>query len=170
MMRISSSIAATAAVVFAFGCESSSTTEVEGPALHMSGHGTAAVHLGAHLTGANTLSRGQGQANFKLSGGDLSFVLALSTLVGVPTAAHIHISATPGGNGPPRVSLCGAFGPPPIPVAECQGPGAVNGMTSLSEAQIADLLTAVSEDRAYVNVHTTAFPPGEVRGQVARRR
>lgn len=132
-------------------------------------HGTAAVHLGAHLTGANTLSRGQGQANFKLSGGDLSFVLALSELVAPPTAAHIHVSATPGGNGPPVVSLCGAFGPPPIPVAECQGPGAVRGMTSLSDVQMANLLTAVSENRAYVNVHTTAFPPGEVRGQVVQR-
>lgn len=131
--------------------------------------GNGVVHLGAHLTGAHTGSRGNGQANFELSGGDLSFVLALSRLVGDATAAHIHISATPGGNGPPVVSLCGAFGPPPIPVAECQGPGAVRGMTSLSDLQMADLLTAVSEDRAYVNVHTTAFPPGEVRGQVVPR-
>ncbi len=128
--------------------------------------------FGAHLTGSGggTDSQGQGQANIKLSGDQLGFVLTLSKLDGEPTATHIHIAAAPGGNGPPVISLCGSFGPPPIPVASCNGPGAVKGSTSLSVGQIADLIAAVSEGRSYVNVHSIAFPPGEVRGQLSNRR
>ncbi|MBM4025735.1 MAG: CHRD domain-containing protein, partial [Planctomycetes bacterium] len=34
----------------------------------------------------------------------------------------------------------------------------------LAGKTLADLLTAIREDRAYVNVHTLQFPAGEIRG------
>jgi hypothetical protein len=30
-----------------------------------------------------------------------------------------------------------------------------------------ELIAAMMNGRAYVNVHTVAFPPGEIRGQIA---
>jgi hypothetical protein len=133
--------------------------------------GTVLAHptnFRAHLSqapGAET--NGQGQAKFQLNHDELGFVFAMSRLEGDALAAHIHISAAPGGNGPPVISLCGAFGPPPIPVAECGGPGhPAKGSATLSEALTADLMAAIAQNRAYINVHTTAFGPAEIRGQI----
>lgn len=122
----------------------------------------------AHMSAAPGInSNGQGQTNFQLNGNELSFIMPVSRLNGATTAAHIHYSADPGGNGPPRISLCGAFGPPPIPVADCGGPGnPARATVTLTEAQVNELMTAIAENRAYVNVHTTFAPPGEIRGQV----
>jgi len=135
--------------------------------------GTAAAHpqnFRAHLKAASGVaSRGQGQANFQLDHDQLSFVLAVSKLAAdsETTAAHIHISADPGGNGGIFISMCGSFGPPPIPVETCGGPGhPAKGSISLSEDQVAELMTAIAENRAYVNVHTNFAPGGEVRGQL----
>jgi len=133
--------------------------------------GTVLAHphnFRAHLSqAAGVDTNGQGQAKFQLNHGELSFILALSRLEGETLAAHIHFSDEPGGNGPPVISLCGAFGPPPVPVASCGGPGhPAKATVTLSEAQVSELMTAVAENRAYVNVHTTAVPAGEVRGQV----
>ena len=125
--------------------------------------------LGANLSGApaGADTNGRGRANLMLDGNELYFLMALSELEGEPVAAHIHYADVPGGNGSPAISLCGAFGPPPIPVAECAGPGTISGVISLGDAQIDTLLTAVAENRAYVNVHTTVFSSGEVRGQLS---
>ena len=127
------------------------------------------LNFRAHMTEAPGIpieSRGQGQFHMQLTeDGELSFTMAVSRLEGETLAAHIHYSQVPAGNGPPVISLCGGFGPPPIPVAQCGGPGnPARGTLSLSAAQMATLLTAVAENRAYVNVHTTAHPPGEIRG------
>jgi hypothetical protein len=123
--------------------------------------GTVAAHpinFRAHLSGAaDTGSQGQGQAKFQLDHNELNDT----------TAAHIHFSEVPGGSGPIFVSLCGAFGPPPIPVDDCGGPGhPASGSLSLSDQQVSDLMDMISQNRAYVNVHSTVFPAGEIRGQI----
>jgi hypothetical protein len=133
--------------------------------------GTAAAHpqnFGVHLSAVPGVeTHGQGQAKFQLDHGELSFVLALSKLNGTATAAHIHISDEPGDSGPPVISLCGAFGPAPIPVEVCGGPGhPAKGSVSLDESQAEMLMNAIAEDRAYVNVHTTEHGAGEVRGRL----
>ncbi|MBI5851640.1 MAG: CHRD domain-containing protein [Planctomycetes bacterium] len=72
------------------------------------------------------------------------------TGLGAPvTAAHFH-SALPGVNGPVVVPLVGG---PPV----WSGTSAV-----LTSAQVADLVAG----RWYANVHSTAFPGGEIRGQM----
>ncbi|HSG16135.1 MAG TPA: CHRD domain-containing protein [Anaerolineae bacterium] len=126
------------------------------------------VNFRAHMTAApNVDSQGQGQANFRLDQNELNFIMPVSKLNGDTLAAHIHFSNDPGGNGPPVISLCGAFGPPPIPVADCGGPGnPAKGSVTLSDGQVDALMDAIAENRAYVNVHTTDVPPGEIRGQV----
>ncbi len=133
--------------------------------------GTAAAHpanFRAHMSAAPGVdSRGQGQAKFKLDHNELNFIMPVSRLNGETLAAHIHISDEPEGNGPPVISLCGAFGPPPIPVAECGGPKhPAKGSLMLNDDMVNQLMTAIAENRAYVNVHTTDVPAGEIRGQI----
>jgi hypothetical protein len=126
------------------------------------------VNFRAHMTASPGVdSQGQGQANFRLDHNELNFIMPVSKLNGNTLAAHIHFSETSGGNGPPVISLCGSFGPPPIPVADCEGPGnPAKGSITLSDELAAELMTAIAENRAYVNVHTTDVPPGEIRGQI----
>jgi hypothetical protein len=126
------------------------------------------VNFRAHLSAAPGIdSSGQGQTKFQLNDNELTFIMPVSKLNGDTSAAHIHYSAQPGGNGAPVISLCGSFGPPPIPVTECGGPGnPAKGSVTLSDEQVDMLLLAIAENRAYVNVHTTAVPSGEIRGQI----
>jgi len=133
--------------------------------------GTVAAHpanFRAHMEAASGVdSQGQGQANFRLDDNVLNFIMPVSKLNGDTLAAHIHFSETSGGNGPPIISLCGSFGPPPIPVTDCGGPGnPAKGSTTLSNELAAELMAAIAENRAYVNVHTTEVPSGEIRGQI----
>ncbi|HEB54114.1 MAG TPA: CHRD domain-containing protein, partial [bacterium] len=81
--------------------------------------------------------------------GTLTVTGAFSPLVGTVTAAHVH-SAAPGISGPIVIGLAvtgNRFG-----VTFAPGP-----------AQYADLQAG----NWYVNVHSTAFPGGELRGQLA---
>lgn len=73
-------------------------------------------------------------------------------LIAAATAAHIHGPALPGVNGP--VIL-------PLTVSNATS-GTVTGNGVFTAAQVADLLAG----RHYVNVHTSAFPGGEIRGQI----
>jgi hypothetical protein len=80
-------------------------------------------------------------------------------------AAHIHC-APPGVNGPVGVTLFGGETVTPdnlLVSGRFRAPDPGNGCewTTLS-----DVLSAISSGNAYVNVHTTANPGGEIRGQV----
>ena len=81
--------------------------------------------------------------------GSISWQLTFSGLTGNANAAHIHTGA-PGSPGPVVVPLCGP----------CQSP--VSGTGNVTEAVVA----AIESGNAYVNVHTTANAPGEIRGQL----
>jgi len=72
-----------------------------------------------------------------------------SGLTGPAMAAHFH--------GPAAV---GAKAPPVLPVTAAPSP--FNGEAVLTDAQIAGLEAGMW----YFNIHTAAFPGGEVRGQV----
>jgi len=124
-------------------------------------------------TAAGTDSTATGQVFLELNpAGDLiSYQLNVQDIQNV-TMAHIHISEEPGGNGPPTVWLY-----PSAPPAQLK-PGYFSGLLSegditaanligpLAGMTLADLLTAIRENRAYVNVHTEQFPPGEIRGSL----
>jgi hypothetical protein len=121
--------------------------------------------LRASLSGTNevpaTTTSANGTATFDIQGSTVLFRLELHSITGV-TAAHIH-SGAGGANGPIRVTLY-------------NGPttGSVDGdlvqatFTSSDVTGIAfnDLLNEMRNGSAYVNVHTTAFPAGEIRGQL----
>ena len=97
---------------------------------------------------ADTPASGSGTATFLPSTNLLSWNLSYSGLIGTETAAHIHGAAP----------QCEAAG---IQVTLPVGSPKI-GSATLTTQQASDLLAGL----LYVNVHSTAFPPGEVRGQI----
>jgi CHRD domain len=111
-------------------------------------------------------TRGAGAAAFEVARdrSGIKFQVAARNLSGDVLEAHIHLGG-PGVNGPVVVGLfegsasgkefftSGTFTP-----ADQTGPLA-------GEPDFDRLLAAMSRGGAYVNVHTTTFPDGEVRGQ-----
>ena len=110
-----------------------------------------------------------GQAKFKLNAdGSVDFKLMGHKLSGPVGGAHIHAPALPGENAGVVATLCGG-GPAPVPVATCtttaKGKLKVKG-TIPAEVLTPGLLAAMLSGDAYVNVHTAAYPAGEMRGQI----
>ncbi len=98
-------------------------------------------------------SKGAGSltATYDTASKKLSWKGTTSGLTGAPTAAHFHGPAEAGKNAGVLV---------PIP-----GPGAAfEGSATLTNAQAADM----TGGKWYVNVHTQAHPPGEIRGQLTK--
>jgi len=94
-----------------------------------------------------TETTGTGNASVILSPGLDSIKYHLHTSL-TPTNAHIH------------TAIGGMAGPITIPFTPIAS--TIDGVASITPAQATDL----AEGRMYVNVHTTAFPNGEIRGQL----
>ncbi|MFQ5600961.1 MAG: CHRD domain-containing protein [Candidatus Krumholzibacteriia bacterium] len=90
-----------------------------------------------------------GSGTFTLAGDLLSFNISMSGLLGTETAAHIRGPALPGSTAEILFDL--PLGSPKIGVV---GP--------LSECDLSDLAVGLW----YVNIETTSFPSGEIRGQI----
>jgi len=129
-----------------------------------------------HLTGAEEVppvdTNAQGQAVFRLSadGTQLSYRLIASNIVDV-LMAHIHM-APAGVNGGIVVWLYPEAPPPQLIPGQHNGILATGVITAenlvgaLAGATIADLVAAIEAGNTYVNVHTSANPGGEIRGQL----
>jgi len=74
-------------------------------------------------------------------------------LSAAPTAAHFHGPATALENAPVLVVFMGGLGSP------------IKGNATLTPDQAAQFLAG----RWYINIHTPAYPGGELRGQVPKR-
>lgn len=133
---------------------------------------SASGNFRTHCMGQNEVppveTRGQCQANFKLTkdGTGLQYMLIVANIEFV-TQAHIHL-APEGENGPvvaflfgfvaEGVTTNGVLAQGIITDADLIGP--------LTGGTIDDLVAELEAGNAYVNVHTQANPPGEVRGQI----
>lgn len=113
--------------------------------------------LSADEQSAPTESPGAGVAEFVLDRPTqrLEWTISYNNLTSDAVAAHIHGPQTPGGNAGVLFNL------------------APNGMASplansvvLNDGELEYLLTG----RLYVNIHTTRYPAGELRGQIMRLR
>ena len=128
------------------------------------------------------LSEGKGTLKLKLDrqAKTLTFWLTYSNLTPGAFMAHIHFAPVPVG-GSIMVWFCG--GPPVTPPAGVQpcpaGGGTVTGTITAVDVQSIPsqnvmagdfdaLEDALEADSAYANVHTAAFPAGEIRGQIHR--
>ena len=130
----------------------------------------------AHATGDNEVppnaSQAQAQANFKLSddGTSLSYKLNVANIENV-TQSHIHLA--PAGTNGGIVAWLYPSAPPlqliPGRSSGTLGEGTLtraNLVGTIAGQPLSVLVDAIAAGNAYVNVHTSQFQPGEVRGQV----
>jgi hypothetical protein len=132
------------------------------------------TQYGAQLKAASGVTtNATGDASFQLTsdGTAINYTLNVSKLMDV-TAAHIHVASAPGQMGDVAVPLypmgsssgmkSGSFSGTLTKgsFAEKDFVGPLKGMT------FDDLRTAISEGRAYVNVHTKKYPNGEIQGGI----
>jgi CHRD domain len=123
-------------------------------------------------------ARGQFTARINERAGTIEYRLNYSGLEGSVLQAHIHFGQR-SVNGGVSVFLCQtAAAPDPTGLAPmCAAEGPVSGVLQaanvigpaaqgIAPAEFAELVAAIRAGAAYVNVHSTAFPSGEVRGQL----
>jgi hypothetical protein len=117
-------------------------------------------------------SNGTGQFRATPTSTGFSYTLTYSGLGSNAVAAHIHLGqrATTGGV---AIPLCSGGNKPACPA----GGGTVTGTIvasdvvaitaqGLAAGDLASVVRAIRAGFAYVNVHTTVFPSGEIRGQI----
>jgi hypothetical protein len=115
------------------------------------------IALKAQLNGANevppntTAGSGQAEASLDTATKILTWTVTYAGLTGPAIGAHLH---GPGEHGKNAGIV--------IPFNFVATP--IKGQATLSDTQMTDLLAG----RWYVNVHTSAHPGGEIRGQLVR--
>jgi len=146
----------------------------------LAGQSGGPTSFSAKLVGANevpavsTKGSGQFRGTLQPNNTEIAFELEYADLSGPATMAHIHFGQS-FATGGIVVHLCGTGG-----TAAC--PGAAGKVTGtfgasrvvdvaaqgISAGEFAELLAALRAGNAYVNVHTSQSPQGEIRGQVKR--
>ncbi|MBM3549372.1 MAG: CHRD domain-containing protein [Alphaproteobacteria bacterium] len=119
----------------------------------------APINLRASLSGAQEVppvaspSTGSATLTYDAASKRLTWSVTWSPLNAPATMAHFHGPAAPGANAGVALPIGGAGMTSPA-----------NGQATLNDAQAADLLAG----RWYINIHSSAHPGGEIRGQVTR--
>lgn len=85
----------------------------------------------------------------------LNWNISFSGLLAGTTASHFHGPAAPGVNGGVQVTI-------PLGTSLGMTSGTLVGMATLTATQETQLLS----DLWYINIHTSLYPGGEIRGQV----
>jgi CHRD domain len=106
----------------------------------------------APAPGVSSSGKGAATASLDTNTKTLTWTVDYSGLSGPATAAHIHGPADPGANAGIVVPFSGNLASP------------IKGSATLTDAQIAQL----GAGKWYVNIHTEANKPGEIRGQLVR--
>lgn len=175
-MRIRSLAASTTLVLGVVACSSYDPAEPGRPRAELHAIG-AATHPHAHLAGGQEVpanpTAAVGQATFQLSrdGTTISYRLLVANIENT-IMAHIHM-APAGTSGGIVVWLRPTAPPPPSPVpGRFDGVYATGSFTAanlvgaLAGQPLSALLDAMRAGNTYVNVHTSQFPGGEIRGQI----
>jgi hypothetical protein len=127
----------------------------------------------------SVLSNAKGAFDAKMNeDGTISFALSYVNMSSPVVQAHIHFGASKT-NGGVIVFLCGGSKP------ACPASGTITGTITagdvsvlpatngdsvipqgINPADLGALITAIRSGDTYINVHSTTFPSGEIRGQV----
>jgi hypothetical protein len=150
---------------------------VAGFASVASGHGekqSFKATLGGFQEVPAVSTTGSGEFRMRLGedGDTLEYELTYSGLTGTASAAHIHVGQK-GVDGGVAAFLCGGGDKPACPATE----GTVSGVIAAADVigpaeqgiaagEFEEFFHAVRHRLTYVNVHTSTFPEGEIRGQV----
>ncbi len=108
-------------------------------------------------------SQATGTAEFTVEGDSIAYSVNATGIEGV-TAMHIH-SGKPTENGPVVVTLA-QYDPPTNEISESGSITADMLEGDMAGQQISDLVAAMSDENAYVNIHTEQNPDGEIRGDL----
>lgn len=138
------------------------TAAVYPPAASARQGGEPAIPLNNEQETTGATGGGSGFFTYTIEGSQLCYTLEVSNLTMAPFAAHIHL-------GPRNVAgdiVVGLLTPPAATSTVDDCITAVPDATgaALSTAELAAI--AADPGAYYVNVHTSSFPGGEVRGQL----
>jgi hypothetical protein len=120
----------------------------------------------------STVAHGSFVARLSSDGDSLTYELSYSGFETTVTASHVHFGK-PAVNGGVSFFLCSGPTAPPCP----QGSGTVTGEVDMSDVvgpagqgiaagEFDEILAAMRAGHAYVNVHSSTYPGGEIRGQI----
>lgn len=130
-----------------------------------------------HLSGVNEVperdTNATGEAIVRINKDELSihFKLIVANVQADITGAHFHMGPA-GVNAGVVVNLLNISDYPPNTNAPANGVLAEGTITAsnlsgaLSEKPLSDLISAIKAGNIYINVHTTTYPGGEIRGQL----
>jgi hypothetical protein len=107
----------------------------------------------------------------------MNVYLSFSGLVGLTTASHIHCCTTPGTGTAIVATTTPTFTSFPLGVTSgtynntfdmtlfsSYNPAFVTAFGGTTAGAFSALLAGLAADEAYLNIHTTSFPSGEIRG------
>jgi CHRD domain len=133
------------------------------------------VNLRAQMSGGeeaptplNTGAVGTAEVAVDVSNREITVVLNLFNLPTGTTAGHIHAGAR-GTAGPVIVDFtfpAGRTGD--LPITFRLGEAAFRARPEIGIATFDDAMQTITGGNGYVNVHTTQYPAGEIRGQLVR--
>lgn len=127
------------------------------------------VQLNASLTGADVFppnsSTAVGQGNFSLNASQTEFLVTLTHNVGMPTAVTMHAD-DPGSNGPQIFDVDAIAGSPASPVSVTLQSFHLIKQPSKGITDFPTFIDSLLRGKTYVDVGSTGFPAGEIRGQI----
>ena len=147
-------------------------------------HGTRiTANLQSETEVPSISSPAHGRFEAEIDDDSVEYQLSFEDLQGVVTQSHIHI-AQPNVNGGIMVWLCNTTtnpGPATFKGPACPAApgGTVTGIIQAADVlavtpqgiaagEFDEFVAALKKELAYVNVHSSLFPGGEIRGQVNR--
>jgi hypothetical protein len=137
-------------------------------------HATLSSHH--EVPALSTPGSGSFRAKVDVAAGTISWQLEYANLEADALQSHIHFGQ-PGVNGGVSAFLCSNLGNGPAGTLTCPlRSGTLSGVITsaaivgpagqgIAPGEFAALAAAILDGTAYVNVHSTAWPAGEIRGQ-----
>lgn len=149
----------------------------------VAGAAQAATVYTAALAGSNEVppnaSPGTGQATVTINGDLMTLDVSFAGLLGETSAAHIHCCTPPTGNAgvativptfpgfPSGVTSGNYLQSFDLTLASSYNPAFITANGGAVPAAQAALLAGLNSGQAYLNIHTSVFPGGEIRGNLA---
>ncbi|HMF97216.1 MAG TPA: CHRD domain-containing protein [Vicinamibacterales bacterium] len=135
------------------------------------------------LVALSTAGNGHFQARISKDESEIEWQLSFGDLEGAVTQSHIHFGARAQSGGisvwlcktnqataPPNTQTCPASAPEDNPLTGIATAADVVGPAGqgIAPGQFAELIAAIRAGVAYVNVHSSLYPGGEIRAQFPR--
>jgi hypothetical protein len=124
----------------------------------------------------STTARGSFSAKVDKGDQEIDYRLSYNRLEGTVQQAHLHFGGKAQSGGI-SVFLCSNLGNGPTGTQACPPSGTVRGTITpedvigpaaqgIAPEEFTELVKAIRADKVYVNVHSSLYPGGEIRGQL----